>query len=384
MGILETKLNSVFNIEGKKIRARGQDFEHGLQIVEIVNNAERNEDKIVLLDSFMPRIPFEFGGTQHIVKEYYAGSQEPTVQVLGPRESDMTINGKLNTKVFKKRVLDNGSALELSQAAVEYQELIDAMRIRGNLVKITLGEWIRFGFIEKTAFKMNRLAEIEYEISFSIVGFNPPKNVFLTTRENRDLIKPNKDVTNAAASALAFAQTQGIDAPQSIFSVINEKISGVADVVNVATSFIDGIVSDVNAIEASANRALGLIKYTRAYVSKTKREIGAIGLTPLNLGSKFTTEAGKTAATIKNVDYILKVQKNNTSLLAFLASLQKQFAEIAKTVPLMRHLVKEGDTLQKLSIKYYNTADNWKNIYDHNKLTTTLLNVGKVLEIPKI
>jgi hypothetical protein len=30
------------------------------------------------------------------------------------------------------------------------------MRLRGNMVKITLGEWRRYGFIEECTFKMNR------------------------------------------------------------------------------------------------------------------------------------------------------------------------------------------------------------------------------------
>jgi len=35
-------------------------------------------------------------------------------------------------------------------------------------------------------------------------------------------------------------------------------------------------------------------------------------------------------------------------------------------------------------MKYYNDASHWSDIYDHNKLTSSTLVVGSILEIPKI
>jgi nucleoid-associated protein YgaU len=80
----------------------------------------------------------------------------------------------------------------------------------------------------------------------------------------------------------------------------------------------------------------------------------------------------------------MKAMSQTTSLSVLLARLQKQFEAIARTTPLARHRVKDGETLQRISIKFYNTADNWKKIYDHNKLTSTQLTVGTVLEIPRV
>jgi nucleoid-associated protein YgaU len=153
----------------------------------------------------------------------------------------------------------------------------------------------------------------------------------------------------------------------------------VADV----TGFVDGIVDDADSLLNSANRALGMIKYARAYISKTGRKLGQISYSASNLGSAFSSEAEKLSATIKNADFINRTKIEMFSLAAFLAALQKKFEGISQTTPKARHLVTEFDTLQKISNKYYGTSDSWKKIYDHNKLTSTILTKGNVLEIPR-
>jgi len=67
-----------------------------------------------------------------------------------------------------------------------------------------------------------------------------------------------------------------------------------------------------------------------------------------------------------------------------LQRLKERLSQLSQSLPLGRHLVVTGDTLQKIAIKFYGSADNWKRIYDYNSLTTTDLVVGRLLEIPRI
>lgn len=353
----------------------GSDFEDGLEIIEIVDGRPREKDKVVLVGSFMPHIPFEFGGTQQIVKEYYPGSSEPVVQVMGPREDDTTIKGILKTKRFKDA--------SLKDAAMEYQLLIDAIRIRGNMVRVTLGEWVRYGFIESTKFEMKRISEISYEIKLSIMSRTPPIGWKFAVEEN-DPISANKTVTEAAAAALALQSNVPTTMPKSIIDDINGFISGVADQVHKVTSFVDSAISDVDQLAKSANRAIGMIKFVRAYISRTNRNLGLIVASLKTAPDVFKSEAQKTGDTIRNLNYVDSVRGSNYTLAAYLADLQTKFAALSKTVPMFRHRVSQGDSLQKISIKYYNDASHWQTIYDHNKLSSTQLVVGSVLEIPKI
>jgi hypothetical protein len=357
------------------------DFPEGLTIIEYRNGKPLDKDKVRLVGSFMPMIPFEFGGKQQIVKDYYPGNPEPVVQILGPRENEVTIRGKLKTKRFKTS--GENAFTNAVQAAQEYQELIDAMRLRGNLVQITLGEWRRYGLIEECIFKLNRLTEIEYQITFAIIGFNYPTNCKIIDTPDDNLIAPNKEITSAAADALAKARNYPATMPRSIADFLTDQISNVASAVNLVTDFVDGALKDVENIGKAANRAVGLIKNARATISRTARRVGALQLTVANLSSGITADSFRTAAQFNNAAHIKNMLNSFSSLALLLAQLQKRFAAIAQQIPIRRHLVKQGETLQKIAITYYNNADLWKNIYDHNKLQTPVLVVGTVLEIPR-
>lgn len=381
MGLLNETISSGLNSLGisssrsvDSSKMAGPDFPEGFQIVEYVDG--REAEKIILAGSFMPLQPFKFGGKQEIKKDYYPGNSEPTVQVLGPREDDIEINGRLKIKRLKDE--------SLREVAVEYQKQIEAMRIRGNLVKIKLRDWYRYAFIESAEFDLNTKRDIVYRINFSVIGFNPPKNNMFLSGTDSSPVEPNKQLIAKASELLASSQAYPASFPRSVTDILNEAIGDVAGAINLVTGFVTGILDDAEALNASANRALGLIKNARATISKSARRVSQISMSVQNLGSSFMSEAQKTSATITNVTHLHKVQSNNQSLSALLAELQSRFANIVKTMPFKRHLVRQGDTLQRISITYYNTADNWKRIYDHNKLQSTTLEVGKVLEIPRV
>lgn len=352
------------------------DFQQGLILVEIRNGKEIEADLIQLVGRFLPHIPLEFGGSQRLAKEYYPGNSEPTVHVLGSQESETVFKGRLKTNKFKSE------QAVLRDAAVEYQQLIDAMRLRGNLVKAQLGEWKRYGFIEDVKFRLNRLQDIEYEIRFYVVGFNPP-TLDKTTKGDGNVTSPNKELTGAAAQALINSKNYPDSMPQSLADRLNGYINDVAEKINLVTNFVNGITSDVESLTKSANRAIGLIKNARAFISITKRNVGSIATTISGLAGSAVSEAQKTTNTLKNVNHLHTIQRDFSSLQQLLSALQASFAAYASSIPQFRHLVRDGDTLQKLSMKYYQNADNWKKIFDHNKLSSTELVKGTVLEIPR-
>jgi hypothetical protein len=354
----------------------GNDFPKGMTITEVIDGAERKLEAVQLVGRFAPIQPFEFGGEQRIVREEYPGSSEPTIQVLGPKEDEVTIKIEMRTNKFR----GNPS---LRAAAQEYQELIDAMRIRGNLVKIVLGEWKRYGFIKRCKFRLYTLQKIDAEITFEISGFNQPKGWRIITDGDQNVNKPNKEVTNAAASALESARNFPSTMPLTALDIFNNAIGSVADAVSKVTNFVDGIVDDADKLVGSANRAIGLIKNARATISRAKRNIGAIANNAAGLGGSFTSAAQGAINLISNTDHTAKTIRDFSNLSILLATLQARMQQYVSQVPFRRHLVRQGDTLQNVSMKYYNTADNWKRIYEHNKLSKTDLVIGSILEIPK-
>ena len=371
-------LKSVLNPSVDPPSDYGPDF-LGLTVTEFVDGRPKSGAEgfgFSLQGNFMPVVPFSFGGTQEIVKEYYPGNAEPVVQVFGAREEDVTIKGTFKTKKFKDE--------DLRLAALAYQERVDEVRRRGNLVKIELGTWKRYGYLKECKFDLSRITRIEYSITFDIVGFKLPTNCKFVEDKDDDVQSKNKELIEKAANALALYQNYPSTMPLTISEFLDTQIALVASAINNVTDFIDDTLSDAESISRSAHRALGLIKNAQSTLSSTSRRIGALSFSVTSLGSGFSNPHKKIIATYESVKHINTVKSGFSSLLLLFAALRERYASIIATVPLKRHLVKDGDTLQRLAITYYNNAEQWKKIYDHNKLVSTQLVEATVLEIPRL
>lgn len=393
MGLLEQGLAAGAKALGlpdfskRKIKppAGTPDFPNGLIVREVINgrtlNVGEGNHGFQLNGVYKPKVPFTFGGKQQIVRDYYPGNSEPVVQVLGPRENNTKISGCFKTTMIKGGSSRNSESLKSS--AEEFQQQVDAVRLRGHLLKIELGEWRRYGYLEECNFKLNRLTDIEYEIDFIIIGFNPPRDCKMIADPSDDIIAPNKKVLADANAALGAARAYPSEMPRTLGELLNDAISDVAGVINTVTGFVDGIINDVESIQKSATRAVGLIKNARATISRTMRRIGAIQQNVATLGAGISGASFKAAAQIKNQSHLNQTVAGMAGINASLQSLQSRFAAMSASTPMRRHLVRNGDSLQTIAMKYYNSSENWKKIYDHNKLANTNLRIGSVLEIPK-
>lgn len=420
MGLLDAVSGELSNLAapfntlfGKIPDYMGRDFE-AFVIEEIVPQGEGLT--LSFVGEWMPKQPFKWGGEQHLVKEYYPGNAEPTVQVLGAREGELKVTGRF--KVKKLKVEDKETYRELPMIL---SNAVDELRKRGSLVKLMLGEWQRWGFIEGCDFTMKTLADIEYEIRFFIIGDKPPSNCKITDEGNDLPVDLNLDLIKEATALEAIVGLPPEDINLGIFDQLNQLVGTVATALAVVTKFVDGVLSTADNAQKFANRAVGLIKYAQATISTYKRRVGQLnaylGSDPLNPGITTWSEptnakqaklvnqclmatskplvlspAQKLDAATKTASYSAKTstqqqaaaKAGGKSIDQILADMLVKFKALAASLPQARYLVKAGDTLQKISVTYYHTPDQWKKIYDHNKLQTTVLVPGVVLEIPRI
>lgn len=346
------------------------DFPEGFQFVEIVNGSEQNGDKVALIGNLMPFQPFEFGGEQRIQKDFYPGNSEPTIQVLNPQEDDVVVRGRFKDKLYKDPIARG--------VAEELQKQIDGIRIRGNLVKISMGEWRRYGFLQKTAFKLKTNADIDYELTFLIVGFNPPRQCSIVSTQKAVPIEINKDLLSQLGSFQAQADQIPSTVPQSIADVINDAVSDVAGAVSAVTGFVDDVLSQVEDVTTALSRAAGLVRHAEGEIVRFKQRIGRISYSLSSLtGSTASNRYTSTA-------FMATTQSSGNDLMSFLAQLRSRFAQLVATTPLARYRVKDGDTLQRIANRFYADPEQWELIYDHNSLTSTDLENGIVIEIPRL
>lgn len=343
----------------------GPDFPEGMLIEEILSNGKAGE-RVRLVGNMLPKEKLKYGGTQRIKKEFYSGYSEPSMQVFGPEESDVTITGKFKDKRYNR---------ELKGASLEVAQLIDAIRIRGNVVRVVLGEWERYALIQKTDFDLFKISDIDYSITFSIIGFNAPKNAVFLQRNKIYPFAINKELIDAAIGFQDTYSNIPDSVPRSIADLIEGAISGVASAFAAVTGFIDSIITAVQDIGKAIERAKGMIKYAQNKIRNYKNIVGAFK--PFDGNQALTGQ-------YQNAKFYSSSLAAAGGLLALLARLRAQLNTYSGNLPLGRHLVVEGDTLQKISVKFYGLADNWKKIYDFNGLSSTELATGKLLDIPRL
>lgn len=384
MGLLDTVGNSVGleGVTGKITDAKNlikspfssdvnvpfkiADFKDGFLIEEILENGKTGS-VVKLIGGWMPHVPFTFGGSQRFTKNYYSGYSEPTMQIFGPEETDVTINGRFYEKKFKDT--------SLSEVSTEIQQLIDSIRIRGSIVRLKMGEWERYAIISLTNFEMKRLHDINYAITFSIIGFNAPKNAKFLQRRKEVPFDINKGLIDAALKLQENASNIPATVPRSLADKINELTGDVAEAIGTLTGFVDEVFTQIDDIRNSINRIKGLVKHTQGKLKEYKNTIG--GFDPFSTNSLLVDR-------YKNASFYSGSISGASIITLLLQRLLSQFSEITANFPLGRHFVKSGDNLQKIAIKFYGDADNWKKIYDYNNLQDTVLINGTILEIPRL
>lgn len=358
------------------------DFPLGFCIVEFVDGVAQTPI-LQLVGNMMPFQPFPWGGEQKLSVEYYPGNREPSVHVMGYRDKALVIKGRFKDKRFRSPAY-YGAAYQFSQL---YEELIQ----RGNLLKFGMngsaGSWIRYGFLEKADFEMQKLSWINYEFTFTVVSDKQPVNNYFAQREKSAPTAINANLIAAATNLQQNALLVPTSMPQSLAGLINGYISTAATSINVVTGFVDDVISTAKDLQASADRALGLIKNARTFVATTQLslcKLGIGGFAGLSSSSVVTNPSKNFSDSYTNIQFISEIIAALADVLTTLSLLQAKFENVSQTIPIARYRVISGDSLQKIAVRYYGNAANWEDIYKHNKLQTTVITVGQALEIPKL
>ncbi len=390
-------LSRAFGYRTEPVARYGEDFPAGFVVIEWLHTNEINS-QVALLGDMLPKVPFTTVGKQHIAKEYYPGNPEPSVQVLGSREEPVTIKGEFKTIRYKDEEVKGDLATgRLRDAAAEMAKHFDEVRKRGNLLQLTLGDWERWGYLVQATFNMKTRQLIEYELQFEIIGDTAPENAKLLGDTAQTSESANTELLAAAEGLQPLLEGVPPTMPQDLFDVLNAAVSALSAKLALVTGFVSASIGSAEDARRLAEKGLGLVKGAQAAVSSYQRRVGALNAyasEPKTLSVSLPPQQAK----LKNQKYIneaaltaAKRQKaadgsvlQPRSIAEILADMRSSFSALARTVPLFRHLVVDGDTLQKLSVKYYDNADNAMRIYEHNKLTTTALVSGTVLEIPKL
>lgn len=346
----------------------GHDYPAGFVIEEYdYNDFEPTAPifKLALLGNLMPFAPFVWSGGQRVEKTYYPGQDEPVVQILGNQEDNIVLRGNLKS-IHYGRNADR----EISYNAAT---VLDKIRQRGNLLRFTLGDWKRWGFIEASRFELTVKSRLMYELSLLIIGETPPQNVKFVRRPRR---VPD-DTAIRLADVLANFQSdfQEINIPdQTIFERLNDAISTVAGGISQLLNYVDAVFGVVDNIQQSITRAIAVVDRTTNRVQQMRRTLDNFDASRLDVPL--------------SQQYLLTAQTQGLyshvqDMLAFLILMRTLFTDLRDEQTSTTYITIQGDTLQRVAIRFFNDASAWKRIADFNNLPPgAALEVGTSLEIP--
>lgn len=361
---------------------RADDFPGGFKILEYISGEAQYGfnpaySPIRLTGNMMPMQPYPWDQEARLIKERYPGNNEAAVQHLGTSYGDLVIRGRFKDKKYKTESGLYGVSYQIVQS-------LEAMQERGNVLQFGLegsaGSWIRYGYLEKVSFKMNKISWIDYELTFFVVGRSLPRNAYFAAKENQLPSTVNQQLIDLANASFSPAPTK---MPQTLAEKMNGLINGVAKNIALVTGFVQNVLTAAQDVQASAQRALGLVKNLQTSLASFRRQIGAI-TNSTSVYSQSGNPASRATDTYSNLAYVHEMSAQTHAISAQVAKLKANLQTLAFTVPLARYLVRKGDTLQGISVKFYGVSDNWAAIQTHNNLQSTILVEATVLEIPKV
>ena len=376
VGLNNTTTENLLNIGEGRFRyetptTNPNDFPGGFVIREMRSPYQDNRNDTIslvrLIGNSMPMVPFAFGGGQRVHKTYYPGNEEPSMQIMGGKEDDVKLNGQ-----FKAIRLPTG---EESVPEVLMNN-IERIRLNGNLCRFTLGAWARFGFISMAKFEIIRKTRVNYEITINILGVNPPQNGKLLEDPRRAPLENNQALLDSASALMEAGSAELLEPPpQSIFDTINGYISDIADNITTVTDFVDSVFSIPGNIRQSVDRVSQIIESTFAQMREFKKALGGY--------ASFEDSRGIiTKYDISN--YYSNMLARTNDLTRLLQEYRTRILALSTNTPQARHLGVQGDTWQKLSVRYLGSAEEWPVIPEFNSLPiTSIVPIGEIIEIPR-
>ena len=345
------------------------------------------EETLELGGTNLPHQPFIAPIRQQVEKYYYPGGpnkRNAVTQVLGTIEDDVVLNGRFkSTKIYNSQLRDN--PLSISEIIRRFVE-------SGDPCKFQLGHWIRYGFIIETMPKYRTNADIEWQIRLMITGESNPvtgieENSTEITSEQVITADQIQDIT---AQAEKFEQDiqekikklEGFipDVTVTEFSISNyltellkkSPVGGIIDVgKNIYDSWIDTI-KVVDEIEKEINKFVNDINQTSQRISAIllflEVQRGKIYRIQTRLFSSYQRvtnsfnilvkleswrSIGTTGSVLNEIQERIKESEDNIRL--------QQINSIKTT-----YVVKEGDTWQGISTRFFGVFSRWEEIKNLN------------------
>jgi len=291
---------------------------------------------------------------------HYAGTYT-SVQVHGTEMSPMEIEGTFDDSWWGEQGRTKNMIDQIERVA-QLGEIV-RMEFEG----LQLWGTIDFGYTYKTE------ARAEYRLTFEPFWREDPRQKVY----------------------ISFAQP-----PNDLAELLDARLKDTSDFLEDAPFGVDlSFVADIVLAMASARNAvsnvLGLLSSVADYADLIDRQAGLVRRSLFATVKTVTSVRNRLAAAGENIvqadagswlrggEYVYEGTRRVDTSLEDLVAMLRKFLEVSRPKRQVTHVVRAGDTLQRLAEQYLGDFSRWTEIADANDLEGTAIVVGSVLIIPR-
>lgn len=338
----------------------------------------------------LPYRPLTIGGRQRMEFTWYPGSPSATVQMLGPEEAPITMNG-----FWKDRFIGQQPLLsELNSTAVFYNnepirnvsdlvDIVDAMRRSGLAYKFTWDRLQRFGHISNFEVTWHNTHDAEWQLEFSVTAQEEraaarPQTNLATIQQISTQAQVNQDELETRLDILRLRQLNPLEQFLSAVAELDDLITGYA---NDVTRIANGVAS---AVMAPGNAARSLT----ATITSSVRSITATANTITNAavdqyfffaGGQDNSPIGSQVAAASAQQELGAVINNFRNATIFQRyDLQTQIQQEQTR----SYLAQGNIDFRDISTQFYGTPDNWILLMRFNGYEDSKVSAGDLIWVP--
>jgi nucleoid-associated protein YgaU len=365
--------------------------------------------KLVLQERALPYRPLKMSGEQGHSLTWYPGNPVASIQILGAREDETTIEGQWKDRfigrplsrgsatVWPASITDPSGAVGAVRSVGDLVEFVNDFRRQGQQVEMRWDEIQRKGIIARFEHNWLNIHDVEFSIKFVWAQISADVEVplALTVSAPADIATRQRilgDDVQAEADAMDLAND---DFLSKLKEALRNVQGAIQSVVNTAQQNIDGVL----AIADTLRRFASLAEFTKAeafrVIQQTQNQVAALGIKlPVTVvqgagpgGLPLVTVNRGQPSAAKVTAFVAQNRATRVSARNLRGEVARQADDLAGQVGDRQVfaviIARAGDDLRGISTRVYGTPNEWRSIATFNGLHASQLTGGEVLLVPR-
>lgn len=333
-----------------------------------------------LFSRALPYRPLRIGGRQRAEFTWYPGSSGAVVQMLGPTEEPITMNGFWKDRFIGVGDGTTGMAFyngEPIYAVTSLVDLVDSLRRSGKKFKLSWDKLVRFGHITSFTQTWHTPHDCEWELEFSVSAQEAEAAPFV--RGDPTSVQSFSYTFDAAALNIPPVIASLTDQMKALVYAAQTAISNVsAKIGNTAINLTEQVFSPLAAARAlSSTTAQGVASIATATGTITDRAIAEY----------FAFAGGQNASPIGQqvaaYSYVNDWRAAGKSLTGMCAVTRYETEKQLQSQLIASFVADREMDFRDVSMEFYGTQDSWRELMIRNGYPTSALHPGDLVWVPQ-